>query len=163
MSFTLLALSKLILLDSDAISLGLCSSDECVNFAIQKGLDASRSRIVFYKHNDMVDLERCLKEQEVLDRKNPKKAARTRRFLIAEAIYMNTGEMCPLVELVALRQKYKLRLFLDESISFGAIGARGRGLTELLNVDVSSAKSPLFASLSSALQFLMFDSGKKSI
>lgn len=137
MSFTLFALSKSILLDSDAISLDVFSSDECVNFAIQKGLDASRSRIVFYKHNDMLDLERCLEEQEVSDRKNPKKAARTRRFLIAEAIYMNTGEMCPLVELVALRKKYKLRLFLDESISFGAIGAHGRGLTELLNVDVS--------------------------
>lgn len=85
----------------------------------------------------MTDLERCLKEQETLDRKNPKKAARTRRFLIAEAIYMNTGEMCPLAELVALRKQYKLRLFLDESISFGAIGAHGRGLTEYLNVDVS--------------------------
>lgn len=104
---------------------------------MQKGLDASRSRTVFFKHNDMLDLERCLKEQDTLDRKNPKKAARTRRFLIAEAIYMNTGEMCPLVELVALRKKYKLRLFLDESISFGAIGAHGRGLTEFLNVDVS--------------------------
>lgn len=113
-------------------------SDECVSFAIQKGLDASRSRIVFFKHNDMADLERCLKEQEALDSKNPKKASRTRRFLIAEAIYMNTGEMCPLVELVALRKQYKLRLFLDESISFGAIGAHGRGLTEYLNVDVSS-------------------------
>lgn len=112
-------------------------SDECVNFAIQKGLDASRSRIVYFKHNDMDDLERLLKVQETADRKNPKKAARTRRFLIAEAIYMNTGEMCPLVELVALREQYKLRLFLDENISFGALGAHGRGLTEHLNVDVS--------------------------
>lgn len=121
-------------------------SDECINFAMQKGLDASRSRIVFFKHNDMLDLERCLKEQDTLDRKNPKKAARTRRFLIAEAIYMNTGEMCPLVELVALRKKYKLRLFLDESISFGAIGAHGRGLTEYLNVDVSYFLQPDFLS-----------------
>lgn len=104
---------------------------------MQKGLDASRSRIVFFKHNDMDDLERCLKEHEAIERKNPKKAARTRRFLIVEAIYMNTGEMCPLVELVALRKMYKLRLILDESISFGAIGAHGRGLTEFLNVDVS--------------------------
>lgn len=112
-------------------------SDECVNFVIQKGLDASRSRCVFFKHNDMADLKLCLIEQEKLDLKNPKKAARTRRFLIAEAIYMNTGEMCPLAGLVALRKKYKLRLFLDESISFGSIGAHGRGLTEFLNVDVS--------------------------
>ena len=45
------------------------SSDECVNFAIQKGLDASRSRIVYFKHNDMDDLERLLDEQKRLDKK----------------------------------------------------------------------------------------------
>lgn len=55
--------------------------------------------------------------------------------MVAEAIYMNTGEMCPLNEAVELRKKYKLRLFLDESISFGVLG-NGRGLTEFLNVDV---------------------------
>jgi len=48
---------------------------------------------------------------------------------------LNTGEMCPLRELVVLRSKYKLRLFLDESVSFGTIGKHGRGLTEFLGVD----------------------------
>lgn len=70
-----------------------------------------------------------------MDLKNPKKAAKTRRFLIVEGIYMNTGEMCPLRELVELRAKYKLRLFLDETISFGTVGKHGRGVTELLCVD----------------------------
>lgn len=69
--------------------------------------------------------------------KNPKKAAKTRRFLIVEGIYINTGEICNLPELVALRAKYKLRLFLDESISFGTLGETGRGITEHFNVDVS--------------------------
>lgn len=106
-----------------------------VNFSIQKGLDASRSRLVFFKHNDMRDLEEKLIEQQKLDAKNPKKAAKTKRFIVAEGIYINTGEMCPLNELVKLRSKYKLRLFLDESVSFGTIGSNGRGLTEFLNVD----------------------------
>lgn len=109
--------------------------DEYVNFAIQKGLDASRSRIVFYKHNDMADLERLLEEQAVQDRRNPKRAAKTRRFLVAEAIYMNTGEICPLPQLVELRKRYKLRMFLDESVSFGVLGKGGRGLIEHFNVD----------------------------
>lgn len=106
-----------------------------MNFAIQKGIDASRSRVVYFKHNDMRDLEKKLIEQQQADIKNPKKAAKTRRFLIAEGIYMNTGEMCPLRELVELRAKYKLRLFLDESISFGTMGKNGHGLLELLCVD----------------------------
>lgn len=54
---------------------------------------------------------------------------------------MNTGELCPLPELVALRAKYKLRFFLDESLTFGVLGKNGRGLTEHLNVDVSWSKS----------------------
>jgi serine palmitoyltransferase len=111
--------------------------DEAVNFSIQKGLDASRSRVSYFKHNDMADLERCLLVQQKLDQKNPRKAAKTRRFLIAEAIYLNTGEMCPLREMIELRKKYKLRMILDESVTFGALGARGRGLTEHLGVDRS--------------------------
>lgn len=85
----------------------------------------------------MLDLEAKLLEQQKLDIKNPKKAAKTKRFLLAEGIYVNTGEMCPLRELVVLRSKYKLRLFLDESVSFGTIGKCGRGLTEYLDVDKS--------------------------
>lgn len=44
-------------------------SDEAACFAIQKGLQASRSFIKYFKHNDMEDLERLLKEQELEDQK----------------------------------------------------------------------------------------------
>lgn len=47
--------------------------DEAVNFAIQKGLLASRSLVIYFKHNDMKDLEDKLKRQEELDKKvNPR-------------------------------------------------------------------------------------------
>lgn len=112
-------------------------SDECVNFAIQKGLDASRSNVFYFKHNDINDLQRLLNDQDAIDRKDPKKAAKIRRFIIVEGIYMNTGEMCPLPEIVELRRRYKLRLILDESISFGSLGKNGRGLIEHFNVNVT--------------------------
>lgn len=122
-----------------------------MNFAIQKGIDASRSRVVYFKHNDMQDLQKKLIEQQKLDLKNPKKAAKTRRFLIAEGIYLNTGEICPLRKLVELRAKYKLRLFLDETISFGTIGKHGKGLLELLGVDKSEVDL-ISASLENAVE-----------
>ncbi|XP_038223326.1 serine palmitoyltransferase 1 [Zerene cesonia] len=105
-------------------------ADEKVWFAIQKGFDASRSTIIYFKHNDMNDLERLL--QEAADKKqlNPKRRA----FLVAEGIYMNTGEMCPLRRLVELARRFKLRIILDESLTIGVIGKHGRGLTEHLNV-----------------------------
>jgi len=37
--------------------------DEAVNFAVQKGLEASRSDVRFFKHNDVKDLERLLEAQ----------------------------------------------------------------------------------------------------
>ncbi|XP_057331281.1 serine palmitoyltransferase 1 [Microplitis mediator] len=109
-------------------------ADEKVNFAIQKGLDASRSPIRYFKHNDVEDLERLLMEQAAVDRKDTKKAGKIRRFLIVEGIYINTGLVCPLPELVKLCRKYKLRIFVDESISFGTLGKTGKGVTEYFGV-----------------------------
>ncbi|XP_058798364.1 serine palmitoyltransferase 1 [Phymastichus coffea] len=108
--------------------------DEKVNFSIQKGLDASRSNIKYFKHNDVQDLERLIKAQNGLNKKNSKNVEITRKFLIVEGIYMNTGTICPLPELVALARKYKLRIFVDESISFGTLGNSGHGVTEYFNI-----------------------------
>ena len=47
----------------------LYSRDECVNFAIQKGLDASRSKIKFFRHNDVEHLKQLLEQQAQEDKK----------------------------------------------------------------------------------------------
>lgn len=109
-------------------------ADEGVCFAIQKGLVASRSKIKWFKHNDMEDLERLLIEQGKEDKKNPKKAKVTRRFLVVEGLYINYGDLCPLPKLVELKWKYKVRLFLEESLSFGVLGSNGKGVTEHYNI-----------------------------
>ncbi|VDK77935.1 unnamed protein product [Litomosoides sigmodontis] len=103
-------------------------ADKGVNFAIQEGLKASRSRIEWFNHNDMSDLERLLMEQAEMDLKFPKLASKTRRFMVVEGLYMNSGDLCPLPELIALKWKYKVRIFIDESLSIGVIGKKGRGL-----------------------------------
>ncbi|NWQ92069.1 SPTC1 palmitoyltransferase, partial [Burhinus bistriatus] len=110
--------------------------DEAACFAIQKGLQASRSNIKLFKHNDMADLERLLKEQETEDQKNPRKARVTRRFIVVEGLYMNTGDVCPLPELIKLKYKYKVRIFLEESLSFGVLGEHGRGITEHFGINI---------------------------
>ncbi|XP_063583301.1 uncharacterized protein LOC100436909 [Pongo abelii] len=107
--------------------------DRAACFAIQKGLQASRSDIKLFKHNDMADLERLLKEQEIEDQKNPHV---TQRFIVVEGLYMNTGTICPLPELVKLKYKYKARIFLEESLSFGVLGEHGRGVTEHYGINI---------------------------
>uniref|UniRef100_A0A673BVR0 Serine palmitoyltransferase 1 n=1 Tax=Sphaeramia orbicularis TaxID=375764 RepID=A0A673BVR0_9TELE len=110
--------------------------DEAACFSIQKGLQASRSFIKYFKHNDMEDLERLLKEQELEDQKNPRKARVTRKFIVVEGLYINTADVCPLPELVKLKYKYKVRIFLEESMSFGVLGEHGRGVTEHFGVNI---------------------------
>jgi len=45
------------------------------------------------------------------------------------------GEMCPLDQIVRIKNKYKAYLFVDEAHSIGAIGHHGRGICELKGVD----------------------------
>jgi serine palmitoyltransferase len=128
-------------------------ADRSVNFAIQKGILISRSTVRWFDHNDLKSLEDTLisVEKERKKRKGPL----TRRFIITEGIFERDGEMVDLPKLVGsfipiylvscslnfglqveLKLKYKYRLILDESISFGTMGRTGRGLTELYNVPV---------------------------
>lgn len=101
--------------------------DEGVNFAIQKGLQASRSRVEYFKHNDMEHLERLLLEQEQRDKKDPKKAKSVRRFIVVEGLYVNYADLCPLPKIIEFKWRFKVRVFIDESWSFGVIGKTGRG------------------------------------
>ena len=112
-------------------------ADEGVHFAVQKGLIASRSDVRYFKHNDLDDLERLLKEQADADLKNPKKAKATRRFLVVEGLYLNHGDLCSLPRMVELKYIYKFRIFIDETVSFATIGKTGRGITEYYNIPVS--------------------------
>jgi serine palmitoyltransferase len=112
-------------------------ADEGVQFPIQKGLIASRSDVKFFKHNDVEDLERLLKEQADADRKNPKKAKATRRFLVVEGLYLNHGDLCNLPKMVEMKYIYKYRIFIDETVSFATIGKTGRGITEYYNIPVT--------------------------
>lgn len=54
---------------SNVVVACLLYRDEGVSFPIQKGVEASRSSVRYFKHNDMADLERLLEEQAVEDKK----------------------------------------------------------------------------------------------
>ncbi|KAK9760773.1 serine palmitoyltransferase component [Basidiobolus ranarum] len=108
--------------------------DSGVNFSIQKGVQISRSVVKYFKHNDMDDLERVLKsiQEEDIKVKRPL----TRRFIVVEGLYLNYGDIVPLARLVELKNKYKYRIILDESLSIGVLGKRGAGVTEHSGVPV---------------------------
>ena len=55
-----------------------------------------------------------------------------------EGIYSMEGDFCRLREICALKQRYGALLYLDEAHSIGAVGATGRGVTEVLGVPPSA-------------------------
>ncbi|KAI9107059.1 hypothetical protein K1719_022587 [Acacia pycnantha] len=55
---------------------------------------------------------------------------KTRRYIVVEAIYQNSGQIAPLDETIRLKEKYRFRILLDESNSFGVLGRSGKGLSE---------------------------------
>ncbi|VEL11859.1 unnamed protein product [Protopolystoma xenopodis] len=110
-------------------------ADEGISLACFQGLVASRSRICFFRHNDLAHLEQLLMKQALEDQKDMKKAQATRRFLVIEGLYLDYGDICPLPELIALKYKYKVRIILDETVSFGVLGSTGRGVTEHFGIE----------------------------
>lgn len=106
-------------------------ADKAVNYPVRKGLQISRSTIRWYEHNDMADLERVL---ATLVREQARKPL-TRRFIVTEGLFENTGDMVDLPKLIELKHKYKFRVILDETWSYGVLGRTGRGVTEHQNVD----------------------------
>ncbi|PJF20163.1 hypothetical protein PSACC_00031 [Paramicrosporidium saccamoebae] len=107
-------------------------ADSGVSFAGQTGLEISRSQVYFFEHNDMEDLERVLKQvdQDCLRKKMPL----SRRFIVAEGLYAKHGDKCPLPKIIELKERYKYRLMLDESLSFGCIGPRGLGISDYFGI-----------------------------
>ena len=74
----------------------------------------------------------------------------TRRFIITEGLFENTGQVVDLATVVDLKHKYKFRLMLDETWSFGVLGRTGRGVTESQHVD-SAEVDMLVGNISGAL------------
>ncbi|KAK7291091.1 hypothetical protein RIF29_05978 [Crotalaria pallida] len=105
-------------------------ADEGVHWGIQNGLYLSRSTVVYFKHNDMDSLRNTL---ENITSKY-KRVKNLRRYIVVEAIYQNSGQIAPLDEIIKLKEKYRFRVLLDESNSFGVLGISGRGLTEHFGV-----------------------------
>uniref|UniRef100_A0A7S3ZEB0 Aminotransferase class I/classII large domain-containing protein n=1 Tax=Lotharella globosa TaxID=91324 RepID=A0A7S3ZEB0_9EUKA len=111
--------------------------DEGINRNILTGLNLTRAEIVYYRHCDMEDCEAKINALIEEDNRTIGKTPR-KRFLVTEAIFSNTGRIARVDKLATFRIKYQCRLILDESFSFGVLGATGRGATEHFGIPVSA-------------------------
>ena len=114
----------------------LLISDELNHASIRFGARLSGAMIEMFKHNDVKDLERLLRE--VISQGQPRTHRPWKRILVVvEGLYSMEGTMCNLPGLVALKKKYKFNLFVDEAHSIGALGPKGRGVCDYFGIDPS--------------------------
>ena len=112
----------------------LIISDELNHSSIRFGSRLSGAMVQIFKHNNMKDLERLLRE--VISQGQPRTHRPWKKILVTvEGLYSMEGTMCNLPALIRLRRKYKFHLFVDEAHSIGALGPRGRGVCDYFGVD----------------------------
>jgi 8-amino-7-oxononanoate synthase len=100
-------------------------ADAYAHHCIHDGARLSKGEVKWFRHNDMEDLERLLKEC-------PRDSA---KLIVVDGVYGMIGDLAPLPELVELKHRYNARLFVDDAHGTGVLGANGRGTAELYGVE----------------------------
>lgn len=95
-----------------------------------------------YRHNDIEDLERVIK-----DVKDPQRC-----LVIVDGVFSMEGDLADLPGIVALKRKYGFRLMVDDAHGIGVMGEHGRGTCEHFGLEkdvdlVMGTFSKSFASL----------------
>jgi 8-amino-7-oxononanoate synthase len=84
------------------------------------------AEVIRFRHNDAGDLEKRL-------RRLGERASKT--LIVVEGIYSMLGDLAPLEEIAAIKQRYGSWLLVDEAHSLGVLGQQGRGLAEAVGVE----------------------------
>ena len=101
--------------------------DRYAHASIQDGCRMAGLDVRPFRHNDLDDLERRLRQA---DHKGAE------RVLIAvDGVFSMDGDQAPLAEIVELKERYGAFLLVDEAHALGSIGQTGRGTCEAQGVD----------------------------
>jgi 8-amino-7-oxononanoate synthase len=94
-------------------------SDALNHASIIDGIRLSGARKIIYSHRDLNPLEASLKE-------NQSKSAR--KLIVTETVFSMDGDIVPIGEIVALAEKYRANVIVDEAHATAVHGPAGRGI-----------------------------------
>lgn len=100
--------------------------DELAHNSALQGALLSGARRLPFPHNDVTALERLLAEHRGTHRKV---------LIFVEGVYSMDGDIPDLPGIVALRNRFRTFLMVDEAHSIGVLGARGFGIREHFGLD----------------------------
>jgi len=96
----------------------LIISDELNHASIIDGCRLSRATIKVFKHKDVADCERVLKETENWPGK---------KLLITDGVFSMEGDIADLPALCDLAERFNCIMMVDDAHASGVVGSRGRG------------------------------------
>jgi 8-amino-7-oxononanoate synthase len=99
-------------------------SDELNHSSLIDSMRLSRAKKVIYRHKDVNDLERKIKNEK----------AKGKRFIVTESVFSMDGDIAPLADLYKLKEKHEVYIIVDDAHGTGVFGKKGIGVEELHNV-----------------------------
>ncbi len=97
----------------------LLISDELNHASIIDGVRLSKASRAVFKHTDMEDLEKVLKEN--------KDKVEGNMFIITDGVFSMDGDIAPLDKINELAKKYGAYTIVDDAHGEGVLGPKGRG------------------------------------
>mmetsp|Transcript_35492 Transcript_35492/g.56906 ORF Transcript_35492/g.56906 Transcript_35492/m.56906 type:complete len:617 (+) Transcript_35492:55-1905(+) len=102
-------------------------SDELNHASMIAGVRNARLPKHIWKHNDLADLERILKD---IDAKHGGDNGSVNKLIAFESVYSMDGDIAPIREINNLAEKYNAITFIDEVHAVGMYGHKGGGVAQ---------------------------------
>ncbi len=99
-------------------------SDELNHSSMIQGIRASGASKIIFKHNDLDDLNKKIKE---FDNQIPK-------VIAFESVYSMDGDIAPIADIADIAQKNNCLTYLDEVHAVGMYGKKGGGISDELGI-----------------------------
>ncbi|ESU23737.1 7-keto-8-aminopelargonate synthetase-like enzyme [Flavobacterium enshiense DK69] len=99
--------------------------DELSHASIRDGIQLSNAKSYKFEHNDFEALEKL-----ILRFKNDNSEI----YIVTESVFSMDGDCPNMEELIALCEKYRCLLVLDEAHALGVFGEKGEGLVQSMNL-----------------------------
>ena len=100
-------------------------SDRENHASIVEGTRLAIGDTVRFKHNDMEDLERVLRNT---------RSKYAGALIVADGVFSMSGDIVNLPEMSALAKKYNCRLYIDDAHALGVLGPKGQGTEHHFNM-----------------------------
>jgi 8-amino-7-oxononanoate synthase len=98
-------------------------SEELNHASLIDGARLSRATIRVYPHRDLAALEAKLSASTAQD-----------KLVVTDSVFSMDGSVAPLAELLALCERHRAWLVVDDAHGFGVLGAHGRGVLQMLGL-----------------------------